>query len=88
MANLDRQTYKSSWNPNTAEMVLKFSDNIGAGAAGDYEASIKVPAGSYITDVFRSSTDDECSPIHLIAAETFPCIINLTYSETSNLGPT
>ena len=51
MANLDRQTYKSSWNPNTAEMVLKFSDNSGAGAAGDYEASVKVPAGSYITDV-------------------------------------
>jgi len=51
MANLDRQTYKSSWNPNTAEMVLKYNDNSAAGAAGDYEASIKVPAGAYIIDV-------------------------------------
>ena len=51
MANLDRQTYKSSWNPNVAEMVLKFDDNSGAGAAGTYEASIKVPAGAYILDV-------------------------------------
>jgi len=51
MANLDRQTYKSSWNPNVAEMVLKFDDDGGAGAAGTYEASVKVPAGSYIIDV-------------------------------------
>ena len=51
MANLDRQTYKSSWNPNVAEMVLKFDDNSGAGAAGTYEASVKVPAGAYIIDV-------------------------------------
>jgi len=51
MASLDRQTYKSSWNPNTAEMVLKFDDDSGAGAAGDFEASVKVPAGAYIIDV-------------------------------------
>ena len=51
MANLDRQTYKSSWNPNTAEMILKYDDNSGAGAAGVYEASVKVPAGAYIIDV-------------------------------------
>ena len=51
MANLDRQTYKSSWNPIVAEMVLKFDDNSAAGAAGVYSISTVVPAGSYILDV-------------------------------------
>ena len=51
MANLDRQTYKSSWNPNVAEMVLKFTDDSGAGAAGTYAADVTVPAGAYIIDV-------------------------------------
>ena len=51
MASLDRQTYKSSWNPNVAEMVLKFTDDSGAGAAGTYAADVTVPAGAYIIDV-------------------------------------
>ena len=46
MANLDRQTYKSSWNPNVAEMIMSFDDD-GGGAAGVYS----IPAGSYIQDV-------------------------------------
>ena len=50
MASLDRQTYKSSWNPNVAEMVLKFDDN-GGGAAGTYSADVTIPAGAYILDV-------------------------------------
>jgi hypothetical protein len=51
MASLDRQTYKSSWNPNVAEMVLKFDDDSGAGAAGTYASDVTVPAGAYIIDV-------------------------------------
>ena len=51
MASLDKQTYKSSWNPNVAEMVLKFTDDSGAGAAGTYAADVTVPKGSYIIDV-------------------------------------
>ena len=50
MAQLDRQTYKSSWNPNVAEMVMSFDDN-GGGAAGVYSISCVIPAGSYIQDV-------------------------------------
>ena len=46
MAQLDRQTYKSSWNPNVAEMVMSFDDNSAAGAAGVYSISTVVPAGS------------------------------------------
>lgn len=51
MASLDKQTYKSSWNPNVAEMVLKFDDNSGAGAAGTYTADVTVPPGAYIVDI-------------------------------------
>jgi hypothetical protein len=50
MANLDRQTYKSSWNPNVAEMVIKVSDDKAA-VAGTYSASVTIPAGAYIQDV-------------------------------------
>ncbi len=50
MANLDRQTYKSSWNPNVAEMIMSFDDD-GGGAAGVYSISCTIPAGSYIQDV-------------------------------------
>ena len=51
MATLDKQTYKSSWNPNTAEMVIKVTDGNGQGAAGVYTASVVIPAGSYVNDV-------------------------------------
>ena len=51
MAQLDKQTYKSSWNPNTAEMVIKVTDGDGQGAAGVYTASVIIPAGSYVNDV-------------------------------------
>ena len=50
MATLDKQTYKSSWNPNVIEMVMKWNDNDG-GAAGVYTASCIIPAGAYIQDV-------------------------------------
>ena len=50
MAQLDRQTYKSSWNPNVAEMILTWDDN-GGGAAGVYSISTIIPAGAYIQDV-------------------------------------
>ena len=50
MAQLDRQTYKSSWNPNVAEMIISWNDN-GGGAAGVYSISCIIPAGSYIQDV-------------------------------------
>ena len=50
MAQLDRQTYKSSWNPNVAEMIMSWDDN-GGGAAGVYSISCVIPAGSYIQDV-------------------------------------
>ena len=50
MAQLDRQTYKSSWNPNVAEMIISYDDN-GGGAAGVYSISCIIPAGSYIQDV-------------------------------------
>jgi hypothetical protein len=50
MAQLDKQTYKSSWNPNVAEMVMKWNDD-GGGAAGVYTASCIIPAGAYIQDV-------------------------------------
>ena len=50
MASLDRQTYKSSWNPNVAEMVIKFDDD-GGGAAGTYTADVTVPPGAYIVDI-------------------------------------
>ena len=50
MAQLDRQTYKSSWNPNVAEMVMKYDDD-GGGAAGVYTVSCIIPAGAYIQDV-------------------------------------
>ena len=50
MAQLDRQTYKSSWNPNVAEMIMSWNDN-GGGAAGVYSISCIIPAGSYIQDV-------------------------------------
>ena len=50
MAQLDRQTYKSSWNPNVAEMIMSWDDN-GGGAAGVYSISCIIPAGSYIQDV-------------------------------------
>lgn len=48
MANLDRQTYKSSWNPNVAEMVIKAGDG---NALGTYTASVTIPEGSYLLDV-------------------------------------
>tara|TARA_Y100001963_G_scaffold154013_1_gene241916 strand:+ start:12 stop:515 length:504 start_codon:yes stop_codon:yes gene_type:complete len=51
MANLDRQTYKSSWNPNVAEIVLKYDDAGPSIAAGTYTGSVTVPAGAYITDI-------------------------------------
>ena len=51
MATLDKQTYKSSWNPNTAEMVIKITDGGGQTAAGVYTASVTIPAGSYVNDV-------------------------------------
>ncbi len=51
MATLDRQTYKSSWNPNTAEMVIKITDGDGFSAAGVYTASVTIPAGAYLNDV-------------------------------------
>ena len=50
MAQLDKQTYKSSWNPNVAEMVMSYDDDNG-GAAGVYSISCIIPAGSYIQDV-------------------------------------
>ena len=50
MAQLDRQTYKSSWNPNVAEMVMSWDDN-GGGAAGVYSISTIIPAGAYIQDI-------------------------------------
>jgi len=50
MAQLDRQTYKSSWNPNVAEMIISYDDDGGA-AAGVYSISTIIPAGSYIQDV-------------------------------------
>ena len=50
MATLDRQTYKSSWNPNVAEMVMSWDDN-GGGAAGVYSISTIIPAGAYIQDI-------------------------------------
>ena len=50
MAQLDKQTYKSSWNPNVAEMIMSWDDN-GGGAAGVYSISCIIPAGSYIQDV-------------------------------------
>ena len=55
MANLDRQTYKSSWNPNAAEMVMKFNDDSSAGAAGVYTASVTIPAGAYVSDIIIQS---------------------------------
>ena len=51
MANLDKQTYKSSWNPNVAEMVINITDDNGQGAAGVYTASVTIPEGSYINDI-------------------------------------
>jgi len=51
MAQLDRQTYKSSWNPNTAEMIIKVTDGSGQGAAGVYTASVVIPPGAYVNDV-------------------------------------
>ena len=51
MAQLDKQTYKSSWNPNVAEMVISYDDDSAAGAAGVYSISTVIPAGSYILDV-------------------------------------
>jgi|TARA_R100000742_G_C4245168_1_gene64196 hypothetical protein len=51
MAQLDKQTYKSSWNPNVAEMVISYDDNSAAGAAGVYSISTVIPAGAYILDV-------------------------------------
>ena len=50
MANLDRQTYKSSWNPNTAEMVIRYDDDNPA-VAGTYSSQLTIPAGAYIQDV-------------------------------------
>ena len=50
MAQLDKQTYKSSWNPNVAEMVITWNDN-GGGAAGVYSISTIIPAGAYIQDI-------------------------------------
>tara|TARA_R110001583_G_scaffold157212_1_gene309128 strand:+ start:713 stop:1192 length:480 start_codon:yes stop_codon:yes gene_type:complete len=50
MAQLDKQTYKSSWNPNVAEMVMSYDDN-GGGAAGVYSISCVIPAGAYIQDI-------------------------------------
>ena len=50
MAQLDKQTYKSSWNPNVAEMVMSWDDNVG-GAAGVYSISTIIPAGAYIQDI-------------------------------------
>ena len=50
MAQLDKQTYKSSWNPNVAEMVMSWEDN-GGGAAGVYSISTIIPAGAYIQDI-------------------------------------
>ena len=50
MAQLDKQTYKSSWNPNVAEMILTWDDD-GGGAAGVYSISTIIPAGAYIQDV-------------------------------------
>jgi len=51
MAQLDKQTYKSSWNPNVAEMVISYDDDSAAGAAGVYSISTVIPAGAYILDV-------------------------------------
>ena len=50
MAQLDKQTYKSSWNPNVAEMILTWDDD-GGGAAGVYSISTIIPAGAYIQDI-------------------------------------
>ena len=50
MAQLDKQTYQSSWNPNVAEMVMSWDDN-GGGAAGVYSISTIIPAGAYIQDI-------------------------------------
>ena len=50
MAQLDKQTYKSSWNPNVAEMVMSWDDN-GGGAAGVYSISTIILAGAYIQDI-------------------------------------
>ena len=50
MEQLDKQTYKSSWNPNVAEMVMSWDDN-GGGAAGVYSISTIIPAGAYIQDI-------------------------------------
>ena len=50
MGQLDKQTYKSSWNPNVAEMVMSWDDN-GGGAAGVYSISTIIPAGAYIQDI-------------------------------------
>ena len=54
MANLDKQTYKSSWNPNVAEMIMKWDDNDG-GAAGVYTASVTIPEGAYVNDIIVQS---------------------------------
>ena len=55
MANLDRQTYKSSWNPNAAEMIMKWDDNGSVGVAGVYTASVTIPAGAYVSDIIIQS---------------------------------
>ena len=55
MANLDRQTYKSSWNPNAAEMVMKWDDDSSTGIAGVYTASVTIPAGAYVSDIIIQS---------------------------------
>lgn len=66
MASLDRQTYKSSWNPNVIEMTIKSDDDSAgsSGNAGVYSVDCTVPAGAYIVDVqaigvltWNSSTD-------------------------------
>jgi len=51
MASLDRQTYKSSWNPNVAEMAIKADDDSSAGAAGVHTSSVTIPAGAYVSDI-------------------------------------
>ena len=51
MASITQVGMKSSWSPQTAEMVLKFTDDSAGGAAGTYAADVSIPAGAYVIDV-------------------------------------
>ena len=84
MANLDKQTYKSSWNPNTAEMVIKITDGAGQAAAGTYTASVTIPEGSYINDIIVQAVttwDSTTSAGLILGDEDDPN----GYLETTNL---